>query len=66
MDNEIEKTYFPSIFLIFLSVSSHLNVCLFCLKMVVEKGLKKENVSLESPESKGLIGFSLLPFKLKI
>jgi hypothetical protein len=66
MDDEVEKTYFPAIFLIFWSVSLHLNVCFFCLKMVVEKGLKKENVSLESPESRGPIGFSLLPFKPKI
>jgi hypothetical protein len=65
MDNEVEKTYFSSIFFIFWSVSSHLNG-LFCLKMVVEKGLKKKNVSLESLESRGPIGFSLLPFKLKI
>ena len=32
MDDEIEKTYFPAIFLIFWSVSSHLNVWLFLLK----------------------------------
>jgi hypothetical protein len=34
--------------------------------MAVEKGLKKENVSLESLESRGPIGFSILPFKPKI
>jgi hypothetical protein len=41
MDDEIEESYFPAIFLIFWSVSSHLHIVFFCLKMVIEEGLKK-------------------------
>jgi hypothetical protein len=34
--------------------------------MIVEKSLEKKNVSLESPETSALIGFSLRSFKLEI